>query len=330
MRAVVTGATGHVGNNLVRLLVERGWSVRAGVHRGDEALEGVDCERVPVDLDDEASLDAAFTGAEVVFHLAAVISIDGDRDGRVARTNVDGAARAARAAGRAGARRMVHMSSIHAFDPEPAGEPVDEGRRRGLDSKKAYDRSKARGEAAVRRVADEAGMEVVVVNPTAVIGPYDFGPSRAGQVLLDLARRRLPSLIDGGFHWVDVRDVAASTAAAAERGVAGESYLLPGNWVSVVEMAEVASAVTGVPRPRMVTPRWLAQGAAPFSVAWARLRRRSPLFTGESVHALGTYRHISGARAGAALGHAPRPFEETVRDTYAWFIERGLLPGRGA
>lgn len=326
MLAAVTGANGHIGNTLVRLLLDRGWTVRAGVHGAADALDGLDCERLAIEVTDPDSLRPLMSGADVVFHLAAVISIDGDRGGLVTRVNVEGAEHVARAAHAAGVRRMVHMCSIHAFEPHPADAVVDEDRDRAFESPRAYDRSKALGERAVRAVGEETGLEVVIVHPTGVIGPNDYARSRMGRVLLDLAWRRLPTLVPGGFDWVDARDVAEGTLAAAERGRTQTSYLLSGHWASVGELASIATGITGVPPPRMTTPRWLINMAVPFSVGWGRLRRREPLFTFESIEALRNYPQISHARATAELGYAPRPLEETIRDAYRWFAEHGALP----
>src|SRR5690606_7878039 len=151
--------------------------------------------------------------------------------------NVRGPRSVARAALAEGVRRMVHVGSIHAFDARPLDAPLDESRRRAIGRRyPAYDRSKAAGEAEVRRAVAE-GLDAVVVHPSSVIGPWDFHGSRMGRFFLDLFRRRLPVLVDGGFDWVDVRDVAESLVAAAERGRRGESYLLGGCYASVRSLA---------------------------------------------------------------------------------------------
>ena len=147
------------------------------------ALAGLDVETVVGDVRDLDSLRAAFRGAELVFHLAALISIDGDRQGIVHRINVDGARNSALASRAEGVRRHVHVSSIHAFDHHPTDEPLDEARGRPGPRHPAYDRSKAAGEAAVREVIAE-GLDAVIVNPSGVVGPLDFVPSRVGEMLL--------------------------------------------------------------------------------------------------------------------------------------------------
>lgn len=328
MRVVVTGATGHVGANFVRTLVARGEQVKVVVRARTTALEGVECERVVGDVRDAASLRGAFTGADVVVHLAAVISITGDPSGEVRAVNVLGAKNAAEAALAAGVRRMVHCSSVHAFDlyRRDKDGPIDETWPRVPDYPPhfAYDRSKAAGERAVREVA-ERGLELVVLHPSGVIGPFDFGPSRMGRVLLQLQRRTLPSLVEGAFDFVDVRDVADALAAACERGTPGESYLITGNHVKIAELAAAAQAITGVRPPRIQTPIWVARLGVPFFAAVGKVQRAEPLYTHESLTVLQSKHKFAWTKAQRDLGYTPRPLVDTLRDTYAWFESAGLL-----
>ncbi|MEI8254865.1 MAG: NAD-dependent epimerase/dehydratase family protein [Deltaproteobacteria bacterium] len=324
--AVVTGASGHLGANLVRELLARGRRVRVLVHKDTRALAGLPIERVDGDVLHPEAMTRAFEGAHTVFHLAAVISISGDRDGRVERVNVHGAANAASAARRAGVKRFVHCSSIHAFDLYRGGARVDELSPRAIRPEAFdYDRSKNRGEQGVRREIEQ-GLDAVIVNPTGVMGPLDFGPSRMGRVLLDLYNRRLPSLVDGGFDWVDVRDVIAGLLAAETRGRTGENYILGGGYRSVPELAAIARSITGVPLPRIASPRWLAKVGVPFALGYGRIAGKEPLFTFESLDTLGLSRTIDVNKAKVELGHAPRPLEDTIRDSYRWFAEAGVIP----
>jgi dihydroflavonol-4-reductase len=328
MRVVVTGATGHVGANLVRTLVARGDQVKVVVRARTTALAGVEVERVSGDVRDAASLRAAFTGAEVVYHLAAVISITGDPSGEVRAVNVDGARNAAEAALAAGVRRLVHCSSVHAFDLYLRNKvgPIDETWPRVPDYPPhfAYDRSKAAGELAVRDAIGR-GLEAVIVHPSGVVGPYDFGPSRMGRVLLQLQRRTLPSLVEGAFDFVDVRDVADGLIAASERGTPGENYLLTGNHVKIAELAAAAQAITGIRPPRIQTPIWVARLGVPFFAVVGKVQRAEPLYTHESLTVLQSKHKFDTAKARRDLGYAPRPLEDTLRDTYAWFKSAGML-----
>jgi len=328
MIVAITGASGHVGANLVRRLLADGHTCRVLVRRDERALAGLNIERFAGDVLDPSSLAAAFSGAERVFHLAALISVVGDPDGAVARTNVVGPRNVVAACRQAGVRRLVHFSSIHAYSQSPLDQILDETRPH-VDAARAYayDGSKAAGEREVLAGVAQ-GLDAVIVNPTAVLGPQDFKPSRMGQILLDLYHRRLPALVHGGFDWVDARDVADGAWRAAERGRTGEKYLLGGHWASVRELATLAQDVTGVPAPRFDTPMPLARLAAPFAFAFSRWTGRTALFTPESLGALRANRRISHDKATRELGYAPRPLAETVRDAYAWFRAAGLLEAK--
>ena len=252
---VVTGANGHIGCNLVRALLAAGRQVRAMVRSDDPpSLRGLPVERVRGDVRDRRSLDAAFREAETVYHAAAVISITGDRRGLVRTTNVEGTRHVAAAAKACGVRRLVHFSSCHAFDGEtPNDRRVTEASPRPSSRHPAYDRSKAAGEAEIR-AAVAGGLDAVIVNPTSVLGPHDFGPSRMGQLLLDLRDRRLPATVAGSFDWVDVRDVVGSAITAETAGRTGESYLLGGHRLTVRGLLELAGRACGVRPPRWETP----------------------------------------------------------------------------
>jgi dihydroflavonol-4-reductase len=328
MRVLVTGATGHVGTNLVRQLLEDGHQVRVLVHRNLRPLEGLDVERVTGDVLDPGTLPAAMDGVEILFHLAALISIVGSQRGRVEAINVQGVRNVAEAALAAGVRRMVHVSSIHAFDLSVMGGAVDESWPRATEpTRPAYDRSKYAGERALREVI-ERGLDAVVVNPTGVLGPYDFEPSHLGTALLMMARGRLPALVPGGFDWVDVRDVAASIRAAVEHGQRGENYILGGNNAEVSGLASHLEEFTGRRPPRITVPLGLALAVAPFVEGWTQVFGGKPIFTRESLHTLAGNGTVSSAKAREVLGHDPRPLRDTLADTFAWFAAEGSFQPR--
>jgi dihydroflavonol-4-reductase len=283
-------------------------------------------EWVPADVLDASSLEASFQGAGTVYHLAAVISVTGDPTGRVWAVNVDGVRNVAETALSAGVRRLVHCSSVHAYDLEAGERAVTETSPRATAAGlPVYDRSKAAGEAALMEVIDR-GLDAVTVNPTGVVGPYDFAPSRMGSVFLALFRGRLPALIDGGFDWVDVRDVASSMLAAETQGRRGENYLLPGHHRSLPELAAVAEQVSGAPKPTLTVPMRFARLWSPLADMVSR-RTGNPLwYTTESLHALRFDPAVSSAKAETELGHRPRPFDDTVKDIHDWFTGQGLLP----
>ncbi len=323
MQVAVTGGSGFVGAVLVRRLLAQGHRVRCLVRNTTAALDGLDVELVKGDVLDPDSLAPLLDGAEVSYHLAAFISIDGDHGGRVTAINVDGARNVARAALAAGVRRHVHTSSIHAFDLQDDG-TVDETSDRAGPRHPAYDRSKAAGEAAVQEVIGD-GLDGVIVYPSGVFGPGDHVPSRFGQALLWMANRSLPALVPGGFTWVDVRDVVDGILAAAERGRTGEGYLLAGYWASVPELALMVGEAAQKRPMRLTVPMWLARATAPAATVIARALDSEPLYTTEGLHALRAKCRVSDDKARAELGFAPRPLAESIGDTIEYYRQQGWL-----
>lgn len=325
MRVAVTGASGHVGANLVRALVARGDDVRVLLRADDRAVRGLAVGRVSGDLFDPASLASLVAGAEVVFHAAAEISISGDRDGGLERVNVLGTRHVAAACLAAGVRRLVHFSSIHALASPRDDRPMQEAEPFvAAAGAPAYDRSKAAGEREVLAAA-ERGLEGVILNPTAIVGPFDFKPSHTGRLIVALARRRIQALVAGGFDWVDVREVASAALAAADRGRPGERYLVSGHWLPITELAREVARASGATAPRFVAPLWAARLGVPFVTVFARVLGREALYTAESLRAIRLSRRVDGTKARRELGHAPRPFAETIRDSVSWLRHNGML-----
>jgi dihydroflavonol-4-reductase len=295
------------------------------VHRDRRALKGLDVETVAGDVRDLGSLYRAFEGAEVVYHVAALISLLMGDWPRLEAVNVIGTRNVVEACLRCGVRRLVHFSSIHALVQEPLDVPVDESRPL-VESRRSppYDRSKAAGEREVRK-GIERGLDAVIVNPTGMVGPYDFRPSHFGQVLLALGQRRLPALVEGGFDWVDVRDVVAGAMRAEECAPAGAKYLLSGHWASLRDLAALTEEITGAQAPRVAFPMWMARAGVPFGTHFTRLDGDHPLYTRFSLRALRGNPRVSHRRATRDLGYHPRPLRETLQDTFRWFAETGRL-----
>ena len=231
MTVVVTGASGHIGLNLVRALVAEKRSVRAVVHHNHQVLDGLGVEIVTGDVTDMASLTRALEGADVVYHLAGVISLLRNESPLVEKINIQGTRNVIEACRSSHVKRLVHFSSIHAINPEPLDVPVDENHPLIQGHRyPPYDLSKAEAQREIRK-AIAAGLNAVVVNPTGVFGPYDYQPSFFGTALLMMANGQMPALIDGGFDWVDARDVAQGAILAEQKAPSGSEYLLSGHWV---------------------------------------------------------------------------------------------------
>jgi dihydroflavonol-4-reductase len=325
MLTAVTGASGHVGANLINALVSKGRKVRALSHTCNLGLDGLPIDLWQGDVGDLDSLIEAFHGVRVVYHLAAHISLRMNDWRRCAEVNIEGTRNVIEACRRTGVQRLVHFSSIHALCSEPLDTPVDESRPH-VSSPDAppYDRSKAAGEKLVLS-ATEAGLDAVIINPTGVIGPFDYRPSHFGQALIQIATGKIPVLIEGGFDWVDARDVAQTAIKAEESAAAGSRYLLSGHWLSMRDIAVIAAGIMGNRAPSLVCPMAVARACAPIITAASGLSRTRPIFTTVSLDALVSNRNISHEKATSELGYAPRPARETISDTIQWFKDNGYI-----
>lgn len=323
-KVAVTGAAGHIGANLVRELLARGYRVAALVRQSSRALEGLDIERHGGDVLDNESLCKAFRGCEQVYHLAACVTIQSGEWEKLYSVNVEGTRNVLQACCTEGVATLVHFSSIHALDMCSQGHPVTEDTRLLTEGNgSAYDRSKAQADALVRG-NECASLSTRIIYPTAVIGPNDFNGSMTGLAIGKMACGQLPVLVSGGFDWVDARDVAAGAIDAAKIGADGDRFILSGHYRNVIEMAHLVSGLCKVAAPRLTVPRWLAALAVPFIGAWARLRHESPLFTSDSLAALAANPNVSHKKATQRLGYEPRPFETSIEDTLA---DTGHLEG---
>lgn len=331
-KVLVTGASGLVGANLVRTLVEQGQTVCALLHEDRRALVGLDVETIAADVRDQEALEKAMSGVEVVYHLAGSISLTMDSETEMKAVNTLGTHNVVTACLRCGVQRLVHFSSVDALRQEPLDRPVDEDRPLVDEDQSAavlahispYDLSKVQSEREVLMGIDH-GLNAVIIRPTAMLGPYDFKPSYLGQALIQLANGRIPALVSGGFDWVDVRDVVAGALRAEQVAQAGASYLLGGNWHTIREVAELVAGVTGHAAPRFTVPMWLADSFAPFMLKLASFNGTQPIYTRVTLNALRSNRQVNCARAVDELGYAARPLSETVRDTLTWFQEHDYL-----
>ena len=324
MFATVTGASGHLGANLVRALIDRKWKVRALIHHETRSLEGIDIERVTGDVLDEGSLKQAFAGTDIVFHLAGRISIVSWDRKEVEAVNITGVRNVVAACEATGVERLVHVSSFHAHRQEPLDEPLDESRSLHEGRYPPYDYSKAEGERIVR-TAVKKGLNAVIINPGGMLGPNDFKPSYFGSTLLSIAKGKLPALVDAGLCWVDIRDVAKGMIKACEKAEPGAKYLLSGRWVTLKYIAQQVAGITGVSPPRIVLPMWAAKAGALPAMLFDRIRGRRPLFTPISLKELESNPDISYDKASRELGYEPRPIEQALADTIAWFQSYGFL-----
>jgi len=326
MRAFVTGASGHVGGNLVRELIDRGYEVRALVRNDKRALEGLEIEQVKGNLLDSSSLEPLMADCDVIFHSAAFVAVEKIHEETMRKINVDGTKAVAEAAIKAEVPRMIHFSSVHALSQQPTNVPLTEGRPLVNDPKAApYDRTKAAAQR-VLLATREQGLNVSMLHPTGIIGPNDFKPSRMGQVLSDIANGKMPFALNNGFNWVDVRDVCRSAVNCVDSGRDGQNYLLPGVWASMPELSNMVHQVTGNRTHYATMPFWTAYLALPFASIKSKITGQRPSFSKGSLHALAVQcKEIPGTLAREEIGHQTRPLEETIADTVNWLREHGKV-----
>jgi dihydroflavonol-4-reductase len=331
-KLLVTGASGLVGANLVRTLLEQGRHVSALVHADRRALAGLDVETISGDVRDPDSLDHAMPGVEVVYHLAGSISLSMDSWPDVRAINALGTRNVVAACLNHGVRRLVHFSSIDALRQFPLDQPlyenqalIDEGLSADdLAQIPPYDLSKAQAEREVL-AGIKAGLDAVIIRPTAMLGPFDFKPSYLGQALIQLANRKIPALVKGGFNWVDVRDVVHGAILAEQQAPSGAIFMLGGNWHTIRQVAERVADFSGRAAPFFSVPMWLADAFAPVMLKLARFNGTQPIYTRVTLTALRGNRNVSSARAQRELGYTARPLAETVHDTLTWFQEQHYL-----
>ena len=320
---LVTGATGHLGNVLVRKLLAAGELVRVLVLPDDPGLSlaGLNVEWVTGNVLSPPTLRRALRGVDRVYHLAGIISILPGKAELMRRVNVEGVYNVAQAALQAGVRRMVHVSSVHAFHRPTAVRAVDESEPLALDGAAgAYDQTKAEGTEAVLEVA-QAGLDAVIVCPTGIIGPGDYLRSEMGQTILEYTHERLHFLVAGAYDFVDVRDVAQGVRAAGAKGEAGELYILSGTHVELPQLHDLVQELAEVHSPQLVLPFSLAAVGARLAELWYKFFRLTPRFTSYSLRTVQDNAFFSRAKAERELGYQPRPLRETLADTIAWHYQ---------
>jgi len=325
VNVLVTGGTGFVGANIVRELLADGHSVRVLARPGSDrrALEGCAVEIVEGDLLDAASLRIAVAGAHHVYHAAADYRLWAPDLRVLYRANVDGTRYLLAAAAEAGAERIIYTSTVGAVGIPKDGTLGDETTPVSLgDMVGAYKTSKFLAE----RVADEwaaRGAPVVIVNPSAPIGPWDVRPTPTGQMIVDFLNGKMIGSVETGLNVVHVRDVARGHILAAQRGRVGERYILGHRNLSLLEIFRMLSALSGVPAPRFRVPYLVAWTAAAAMEGVSRLTRRPPAVPLTAVRMARKRMFFSSAKAIRELGLPQTPAETALQEAVAWFTDRG-------
>ncbi len=323
----VLGATGHLGNVLVRKLLEKNEKVRAIVPIGEDLapLAGLNPEITYADLRDVNSLKVAFEGAEIVFHVAGAVDIAGGNRKLLYEINVRGTENVIEACRRANIKKLVYASSVHALYEPPKEIVIDENMPFSPE-KVAGDYAKSKAMASLKVLeAAKNGLNAVLLCPTGIIGPYDFKISQMAQLVIDFVNGRLKTYIDGAYDFVDVRDVAEGFISASRFAKSGEVFVLSGERITMERFMNLLEKFTGVKKPRVKMPYFLAKLTAPLTPIYYRFVKTKPLFTPYSIKVLRSNSFVSSGKARKKLGFNPRPAEESIRDMVHWLYENGFL-----
>ena len=335
MNCFITGASGFIGANLARALSEQGHHVRALLRPGADVrgLEGTPYEAVAGDLSDRAALEKGMRGCDWCFHVAASYHLWLPDYRPMYAANVEGTRNVIEAAAEAGCSRIVYTSTVGCIglpqDRGAATVPTDEETPVGeAQMRNPYKHSKWQAEGVARDLAAR-GAPVIIVNPSAPVGPRDVKPTPTGQVIVDFLNRKMPAYLDTGLNWVHVADVAAGHILAAERGRAGQRYILgnaQGNW-TMREAFAVLEEISGVKAPRVRIPYGVALLAAHVDETLSRFTGKPPKAPLAGVRMARYKMWFNPAKAVADLGLPQTPPKEALAGAVEWFRRHGLARG---
>ena len=326
MKALVTGATGFVGSHVAQLLCTQGADlrllVRASSRMKNIAALNADC--VVGDLRDPASLKKAMRGCEFVFHVAADYRLWVRDPEQMYRSNVEGTRAIINAARESGVRRVIYTSSVATMGFTTQGHIASETSPVSLqDMIGHYKRSKFMAE----QIALEAGRQganIVVVNPTTPVGEQDIKPTPTGRIIVDFLKRKFPAYVDTGLNVADVKEVARGHLLAMEKAVPGERYILGGENLTLKQILDRLSALTGLPSPRMKVPHAVALGFAVFDQLFTGvILRKEPRATIDAVRMGRKKMFASSAKAERDLGYKVAPVDDALRRAISWFQAQG-------
>ncbi|MCL2707659.1 MAG: NAD-dependent epimerase/dehydratase family protein [Defluviitaleaceae bacterium] len=327
---ILTGAAGHLGGAVAKILQENGETVYALCLSGEKHVpEGLGLRVFYGDVTDIGSLDKIFergAGAElIVVHCAGIVSISSGFDEKVYDVNVNGTKNVIALCERHGVKKLIYVSSVHAIPEKPEGETITEVNVFDPDGVTGlYAKTKAEASQCVLDYA-KRGNFACVVHPSGLVGPGDYGRGHITQLIIDYYKGRLASLVKGGYDFADVRDVAAGVVSCCERGACGECYILSGSYRTIVEIIGILHKITGKKEIKRTLPRWFVSATAPLSELYYKILRQPPLFTSYSIFTLRQNARFNREKATNELGYASRPIEETLSDTVDWLKEHGRI-----
>tara|TARA_B110000014_G_C20121414_1_gene594461 strand:- start:1239 stop:2228 length:990 start_codon:yes stop_codon:yes gene_type:complete len=325
--ALITGGSGHVGANLTRELIDQGIKVRCiDFDKDHKAFEGLDIELIPGSVTDKESLDPIFNNVDIVFHTAAIISLERRNKNLIRLVNVEGTRNVCEVALKHRVKRLIHFSSVDAFTRYPLDEPLLEDRPL-IENKNSvpYDLSKADAQ---RIVLDycEQGLDASIIHPSGVYGPHDYKPSLFGQTFIDIANGKRQFNINVGYDYVDVRDLCKTAVACVEKGKSGQNYIVSGHYMDFTYLSEIVSQELGRKLLKLTLPMFTLYLGLPFYFIQSRVTGKPQALTIDSIHTIKVQnKNIPGELAKEELGHSPRGIDETLKDTVKFFKDVGEI-----
>lgn len=331
MKAFVTGSTGLLGNNLVRLLVEQGHQVKALVRSPQKAIKTFDDLPVTLvqgDMLDIAEFASELKGCDVLFHCAGYFREyyqPGDHWQKLEEINIKGTVQLFETAEQQGVGKAIYVSSSGVIGKNNHEKLSDETTPpNGVSYSNLYFKSKVLAEEAVYEFLEHHTLPVVLILPGWMFGPRDFAPTDSGRLVIDFLQRKLPVILPGGSAIVDVRDVAQTMINACEKGKSGDRYLVAGYNLTMKNVVETLSKVTGIPVPKISIPYKVLMFLAFLSESYGRLTGQPILLSRSGLKVIHANIGISSEKAIQELGATFRPFSETLSDEVAWFKIRGI------
>ena len=318
---LVTGASGFIGGHVARLLVARGHAVRVLVRPSSDlsCIGDLRVERAIGDLREITALRKAVRGCAQLYHVAADYRLWAKDPDEIYRSNVEGTRNILQAAADAGIQKVVYTSTVGTIGMPADGSPGSEDSPVSIGGMAGhYKRSKFEAEQVALQFAAE-GLPVVVVNPTAPVGEGDLKPTPTGKIIVDFLTGAMPAYVDTGLNLVDVRDVAAGHLLAAEKGKPGERYILGARNMTLREIFEALSRISGRPAPRLRLPYWMALGFGLGEAAVSRFTGREPRAPLEAVRMARHKMFVATDKAQSELEYRPGPVEDALRRAVEWF-----------
>jgi len=327
---LVTGAAGFLGSHVTRQLVARGENVRVLIRASstNRAIADLPLEYVTGDLRDPPSLERALAGVQRVFHVAADYRLWAKRKREIYDSNVGGTKNILDAAKRAGVMQFIYTSTVATIAVDRPQLPNESTDAKLEEMVGHYKRSKWMAEREALKAAKE-GLPVIVAMPTTPVGPWDWKPTPTGKIILDFLNGKMPGYVETGLNFVGVEECAAGHLLVAEKGKVGERYLLGAENMTLKQMLDTLSKITGLSAPRLKIPHGLALGVAYLETAFSRLLWREPQIPVEGVKIARHMMFVDCSRAQRELGFKPGPVAAALERAVRWYEANGYVaPGR--